>query len=49
MNMPVMDGVELARLIVADLAIGPLHLMLLTSSCDSEDISKARPQGSRPT
>ena len=45
MNMPVMDGVELARLIVADPAIGPLPLMLLTSSCDSEDISKAQTAG----
>jgi CheY-like chemotaxis protein len=45
MNMPVMDGVELARLIVADPAIGPLHLMLLTSSCDSEDISKPETAG----
>ena len=45
MNMPVMDGVELARLIVADPAIGPLHLMLLTSSCDSEDISRAETAG----
>ncbi len=45
MNMPVMDGVELARLIFADPAIGPLHLILLTSSCDSEDISRAETAG----
>ncbi len=45
LNMPVMDGVELARLIVADPAIGPLPLMLLTSSCDSDEISKAQTAG----
>ncbi len=45
MNMPVVDGVELARLIVADPAIGPLPMMLLTSSCDSDEISKAQTAG----
>lgn len=45
MNMPVMDGVELARRIVADPAIAPLQLMLLTSSCDSDAISRAETAG----
>lgn len=45
MNMPVMDGLELARTILADPSLCGVRLALLTSSCDAEDVKKARAAG----
>lgn len=45
MNMPVMDGMELARRILADPAVAGVPLLMLTSSGDCDEAKEARKTG----
>jgi len=45
MQMPVIDGIELARAIAADDAIGSIPLLLLSSSGRQDDAERARDAG----